>query len=111
MHLIEIDGAAVTDAVSFHNSFATAFGFPTFYGRNLDAWIDCMSCLDEPESGMSLITVAPSEILVIQVRNADIMKKLCPELWLAFLECVAFANWRRVEQGAPPLLSVSASAS
>src|SRR5688572_7987636 len=41
--VIKIDTQRITDWKSFHNLFAEVFGFPGFYGRNMDAWIDCMS--------------------------------------------------------------------
>ena len=38
MKRIHIDTARIKDWDSFHNVFAEAFGFPGFYGRNMDAW-------------------------------------------------------------------------
>jgi len=34
---------AITDWASFHDVFMHTLGFPDFYGRNMDAWIDCMT--------------------------------------------------------------------
>jgi hypothetical protein len=110
MKTVVVDGAAVADARSFHNVFAEAFGFPGFYGNNMDAWIDCMSYLDDPKAGMTNTHVAPGEILTIAVNNATQFKSQCPAVWLAFLECAAFVNWRRVEKGEPAVLAVSAYA-
>ena len=110
MKTVLIDGAAIKDEASFHHVFKEAFGFPVFYGCNFSAWVDCMSYLDEPEAGMSSVSVPTGEVLAIAVENAKAFKKSCPDVWLAFLECAAFVNWRRVEQGDAALLSVSAYA-
>jgi len=50
---ILIEGKRISDWNSFHDTFADTLGFPSFYGRNMDAWIDCMTCLDDPEAGMT----------------------------------------------------------
>lgn len=110
MKTVTLDGAAVKDEPSFHAECQRVFGFPTFYGGNMSAWVDCMGYLDEPDAGMSAVSVQPGEILVLEVKSAGAFKSAAPSLWLAFLECVAFVNWRRVEGGARPILAVSAYA-
>lgn len=47
--VIQIDTHLIKDWKSFHDVFSETFGFPKFYGRNIDAWNDCMSSLDAPE--------------------------------------------------------------
>lgn len=110
MKTVVIDGAVVKDEVSFHEIFRQALGFPNFYGRNFNAWIDCMSYLDDPQAGMSSVHVDCGEVLVLAIQNAEQFKKQSAEVWLAFLECAAFVNWRRAERGEPSLLVVSAYA-
>jgi RNAse (barnase) inhibitor barstar len=51
MPLVRIDGTRLQSWDAFHSAFASAFGFPDFYGRNMDAWIDCMTSLDSPGTG------------------------------------------------------------
>lgn len=110
MKTVTLDGTAVYDEPSFHAECQRVFGFPAFYGGNMSAGVDCMGCLDDPEAGMSAVWIEPGEILAIEVKSAGEFKSAAPSLWLAFLECVAFVNWRRVEVGAPPILTVSAYA-
>jgi len=43
----------ITDWPSFHDVFQETLGFPKFYGRNMNAWIDCMTSIDTPEDGLS----------------------------------------------------------
>ncbi len=35
---VRIDTNRIVDWNSFHDVFAEAFGFPDFYGRNMNAW-------------------------------------------------------------------------
>lgn len=106
--IVRIDAAKITDADSFHSEFAAAFGFPASYGRNLDAWVDCLTFLDDPSSGMTTVNVLPGQTLTLVLEHADGFKGRCPDLFTAFLECSAFVNWRRVEAGQAPVLAVAA---
>lgn len=54
---VSLDCNKFHDWPSFHEEFAKAFGFPDFYGKNMNAWIDCMTYLDDPDAGMSTLTV------------------------------------------------------
>ena len=108
MTAIVIQGKLIDDARSFHSVFAEALGFPDFYGGNFDAWIDCMGYLDEPEAEMTSVHVESGTQLTLHVLDSEHMKKTCPEVWLSLLECAAFVNWRRVSDGASPLLVVAA---
>jgi RNAse (barnase) inhibitor barstar len=106
--ILRIDATTITDADTFHAVFAAAFGFPAYYGRNLDAWIDCLTYLDDPASGMTTVHVLPGEILTLVLDHAEEFRGRCPALFSAFLECSAFVNWRRIELGQPPVLAVAA---
>ncbi len=104
MPLVRIDANLITDWDSFHDVFARTFGFPEFYGRNLDAWIDCMTCLDDPEAEMSSIHGTPVDPVVLQI---DAVNSLPRTIYDALVECAAFVNWRRIEQGEPAILAMS----
>lgn len=108
MKTIAIDASAIDGRGSFHDAFASALGFPAWYGRNMDAWIDCMSSLDDPGEGLSRLKVQPGEVLVIEVRNADDLKSRLPELWIELLEATALVNWRRLDMGKPAILTIAA---
>lgn len=98
---ISIDGSQITDWPSFYQVFADAFGFQPFFGRNMDAWIDCMTNLDEE---FSQVQVEPGELVCITVEQAAAFKATCPRQYQALLECAAFVNWRRLDIGEPPIL-------
>jgi len=110
MKTVSIDASAIDGTYSFHEAFASALGFPSWYGRNMDAWIDCMSSLDEPADGLSQVKVQPGEVLVVAVQGAAELKSRCPKLWGELLEAAAFTNWRRLEVGQPAILTIAAYA-
>ena len=106
-HVVTIDGKAIHDWPSFHDVFAASLGFPSFYGRNLDAWIDCLTSADDPDAGMVATPVPPGEILTLQIDHVDVFASKCPEQYEAVVECAAFVNWRRIEQGDGPVVALS----
>ena len=110
MKTVLIDARAIDGEASFHQAFASALGFPSWYGRNMDAWIDCMSSLDEPQDGLSRMKGQSGEVLVLALENAASLKSRCPKLWLELLEGIAFVNWRRMERGQPAVLAMAAYA-
>jgi hypothetical protein len=105
--LVEIPVRDIIDWDSFHTVFHAALGFPEFYGRNLDAWIDCMSLVDDATAGMSAITVEPGDLLVLLIRDAENFRSRRPEQYEALAGCVADVNQRRLLAGEPPLLALA----
>jgi hypothetical protein len=104
---VQIDSSKITDWDSCHDHFGATLGFPGFYGRNMNAWIDCMTCLDDPEASMTSVHVPPGDVVVLCVAAVSDFKKRCPEIYDALIECSAFVNWRRIEKGEPAVLSLS----
>lgn len=104
MPLVRLDGAQLHDWDSFHSVFAASFGFPDFYGRNMNAWIDCMTALDAPDHGMTSLHGSASNPVVLYLDNADDVPK---EIFDAMVECAAFVNWRRLEIGEPAILMLA----
>ena len=88
---------------TFHDTFADVFGFPSFYGRNMNAWIDCMSYLDE----MTSVQASAGEVVVLHLDYVDDFAARCPEQYAAIVEGAAFVNCRRVEAGEPAVLALS----
>jgi len=105
--VVRLDCGRITDWASFHRVFAAEFGFPDFYGRNMDAWIDCMGDVDTPETGMTTLSVAPGGTLTLQLDGVDEFAARCPEQYTALIECAAFVNWRRSSQGGPAVVALS----
>ncbi|MEO1278518.1 MAG: barstar family protein [Planctomycetota bacterium] len=105
--LIRIDGDQITGWSSFHDVFAEVLGFPEFYGRNMAAWVDCLTSLDCPEDGMTSIHVSPPAVLTIQIDNAAQWLRRDREMFRAMVDAVAFVNWRRIETGEPAVVCLS----
>lgn len=91
-----IDGSILADWEKFHDFFAKTFDFPGYYGRNMDAWNDCMSdyCHD-------------NGLVSLHIDNAAELKTQTPEVLDAIVECSAFINWRSTEKGGDPLIVLS----
>jgi hypothetical protein len=94
MPIVRIDATRIRDFNTFHAVFAEALGFPDFYGRNMNAWIDCMS--DLGEGGMADVAASESDPLVIWLDRVDAMPE---EVLRALTDCTAFVNWRNGEAG------------
>jgi len=107
MKRIKKDCNQIKDWESFHGVFAEHFEFPDFYGRNMDAWIDCMSYLDDPDSGMTKITCDRGEYIILELEIIQNFQKKYPNLYEAIIECFAFVNCRSLEADEPPLLMLS----
>ncbi len=101
----ELHGQRMKDWSSFHSECARAFGFPDFYGRNMDAWIDCLTYVRDGD-GMSRYVLGPDEPLVIEVLDSDVFRQQSAEIFDAFVECTAFVNRRHAEAGEKPALHV-----
>ncbi len=105
--LVAIDCWRIVDWDSFHDVFAEALGFPDFYGRNLDAWVDCLTLVDSAEDEMCRIQVAPGSVLVIQLNDATEFALRCPDQYAALIKCSAVVNYRRIEAGEEPVIALS----
>ena len=107
MKVIRLVTSEIMDWDTFHRAFIDALGFPAFYGCNMNAWIDCMTYLDDPDAGMTKVTVDRGAVLTVQLEDVDEFAVRCPELYVALVECAAFVNWRRIEQGEAAVLALS----
>ncbi len=105
--IVRIDASRIVDWSSFHEVFAETMGFPQFYGRNMNAWIDCLTYLDEPEAGMTNIHAPCGGVVTLLIDNAEDFRARCPDQHAALVECAAFVNWRRIERGEPSVLALA----
>lgn len=105
---VAIDCNRIVDDASFHDTFAHALGFPDFYGRNMNAWVDCMTSIDAPDHGMSAVHAPAGGALVLELFGFQSLAGRQPELYRALVDCTAFVNWRRIAVGEAPVLILSA---
>jgi hypothetical protein len=107
MKIIVVDTSQIVDWESFHDVFATAFGFPSYYGRNLDAWIDCMTYLNDPAGSDTVIHAEAGQVLTLHLQHMSEFSRRCPDISAALVDCSAFVNYRLIEQGNPPTLALA----
>lgn len=91
---------------SFHDVSKETFGFPDFYGANMDAWIDCFTYLDD-DDGMTNFRLSPGDVLNIHVTNTEELRSGYPDIFAAMVDCLAFVNQRYVERNSPIRLLVT----
>jgi hypothetical protein len=101
MAIVRIDGTKITDWASFHIACKEAFGFPSFYGENMDAFIDCLTYIDERD-GMSRIVLSGDEMLTIEVTDSIVFETRIPEVFGALSTAVVDINDRFIERGKEP---------
>ena len=91
-----IDGLKITDWESFHDHFQLVMGFFEGYGRNMDAWIDCMSDLhtNGEYKGLTKFNLNKGDIFIPRMDNTEAFQKRCPEILSDFVVCAAFVNKR-----------------
>jgi RNAse (barnase) inhibitor barstar len=96
MAVVRLNTKQITDWASFHQVCKEAFGFPEFYGANMNAWIDCLSYLMEND-GMTRFVLLKDEILNIKITDSENFKSRLPEIFEALVECITFVNNRYIE--------------
>jgi RNAse (barnase) inhibitor barstar len=105
MASVQLDGSQITDWNTFHTACITAFGFPDFYGRTIDAWVDCLSYLRDDEN-MTKFRLKPDEVLQITIANAAVLKKAAPDLLEEVAFCIEGINERYDDYGEKPALAL-----
>ena len=88
-----LNGELITDWESFHTECEKAFGFPDFYGRNMNAWVDCLSYLRDGD-GMSKFVLKENEVLTIEVQHSEKLRAAAPDIVEELQFCVAMINER-----------------
>ena len=86
MTVVEINTAEIHDWDSFHAVFSAAFGFSDFYGRNTDAWIDCLTHLDDPDAGMSRVHAPAGGVVTLKLLGITEFAERCPVQYEALFE-------------------------
>ena len=105
MTIVRLPTAAITDWDSFHQVCQETFGFPTFYGRNMNAWIDCLTYLDEGD-GMSQFHLRSDEKLVVEVPETKDLMSRVPGVVAGLIEGVAAVNQRHIQDGKAPMIAL-----
>ena len=102
--IVDVDMSTIKDWDTFHDTFATTLGFPDFYGRNMNAWIACLTYEDD---GMSAFPVASGEVLTLRLQDCKEFRLRCPEIYEGLIDAAAFVNWRRIDVGDMSILTLA----
>lgn len=106
--IIRIDARRLTDSAALHAVLAETFGFPKKYGKNLDALVDCLTSLDDPQAGMSRVQLFPGQTaLLVLDHYEEVESKGAREQLKQLVDVVAFVNWRRLDAKASPVLAIA----
>lgn len=106
MATVRLDGRRIADRGGFHAESARGFGFPDFYGHNMDAWIDALSTLRDADDNIAGITLGPDEILTIEVDGSADLRRTAPGMLELLEDAVAAVNERYEEAGEKPALAL-----
>ena len=101
MITIKFESSRVNDWETFHAYSKELFGFPDFYGNNMNAWVDCLTYLRDGD-GMSRIHLKNDELLHLEVTETKDFRSRVPEIFEALIDCTAFVNCRNY----PPVLAI-----
>ena len=77
------------------------------YGCNMNAWIDCMTSIDEPLDGLSKIHGTKEAGICLDLGDCTSFAKRCPQQYEAIVDSSAFVNYRRIATGEEPVISLS----
>lgn len=95
----------IYDWNSFHAECQRAFGFPPFYGRNMNAWVDCMSSL-RSDDGLLSVRLPAGELLELEIGDTDSLRERVPDLIEGLVLATATVNQRFIENGEAPAIAL-----
>ena len=96
---IKIDFTRIKTLDDFYTELSSLFGFPDFFGRNVNALIDCLFSLRYPEDKMTKIHVADSEYLLIELHHFSLATDEIKEILIVTIENVSL---KCTEKGQEP---------
>ncbi|AYG99818.1 barstar family protein [Pectobacterium parmentieri] len=98
---IFLDFSSISNLDELYDELALQFGFPDFFGRNIDAVIDCIFGVRYPDEGMTKINISGSGCLSLNIRNfssADVKLKD------SVIYIVEFVNYKYQFKGLEPAI-------
>jgi RNAse (barnase) inhibitor barstar len=108
MKTIEVLFSIFKSESTFHTAFAEIMGFPGSYGHNWDAWIDCMSYLDDFATGMTQVSLKENEQLELKIFGYEFAEELDKsDVFRHFCICSGFVNSRFAERQSETRLIIS----
>ncbi len=102
--IVKVPLCQITDSESFHDVFSRVLGFPSYYGRNMDAWVDSVSDLDSKAARLPL---GKKGVLTLALEGAGDFRSGHPELWDDLIDSTSDVNFRRIVHGEAPLVALA----
>ncbi len=89
-----IDGSKIKDWESFHDEFQSSMGFFEGYGRNINAWIDCMTDMytNWEYSSLTKFNLNDEDRFILKIINCEEWKKTDPETFNGFIDYCIWSN-------------------
>lgn len=89
-----IDGEAIVDWTSFHDEFQRQMGFFDSYGRNMNAWIDCMTDMytNGEYKSLTKFDLQEGDRFLLVIDSAAKWKTNAPEVFSDFEEFSEICN-------------------
>lgn len=108
MKIVDIETSKIISWESFHAYFKEKFYFPDYYGNNMDAWVDCMSYLDDQDGIASeKLPLSANDSIVLNLLNINDFVQRVPDIYNALVECSSFVNYRRIKEDDNALIFLS----
>jgi hypothetical protein len=104
---VRINTDLIDSWTDFHQVFKIALGFPDYYGANMNAWIDCMTYIDDPDAGMTRNAVKPGQTIIIELVNSDNFKEKHEDIYYALLDCSAIVNSRKIDDKTRTFIAIA----
>src|SRR5690349_23134258 len=102
---VALKTGAIYDLPSFHAESQRALGFPAGYAATLEAWIECMATLRDPET-RATPSVEPGEMLQLEIADFDELRERAPDVVDAIVVGVSAANRRYLDIGQAPAIAL-----
>ena len=103
---IALNPNAIYDWPSFHRESQHALGFPASYGRDMDAWVDCMISLRDDGERRVKLKLDEGEMLQLELAEVEQVRERVPEFLETLVDAVAEVNRRFVEAGQAPAVTL-----
>jgi RNAse (barnase) inhibitor barstar len=92
----------IVDWTTFHEVFARLLRFPDYYGRNANAFIDCLGDLARGLDVPPLLS--EGETLTIDLGDISRFRGRCPEQFAAIVDWIGWVNEQCLDEERPARL-------
>ena len=87
--IVKIDFSKIKTLDDFYTELSNLFGFPDFFGRNINALIDCFFSLRYPQDEMTKIHISASEYLLLELHHFSSASEEIREILIIAIENVS----------------------